>query len=197
MNRITASLALVALGLASVAGGIALARPMASAAPRAASACAIAGVAFCNADPDDPSVTTKHTLTLHGANQALAAAIAEARSRNAGGAIAVVDDGGNLLAFQRLDGTFAAGAEVSIGKARSAAQFRKPTAAFENSIKEGRNALLGVSVLTPLQGGVPIEHEGQIVGAIGVSGAHSAAEDEQIAIAGAKVIASTPTISGH
>lgn len=137
------------------------------------------------------AISAKPMLTLDGANLVLAAAIAEARQRAAGGAIAVVDDGGNLIALQRLDGTFAAGAEVSIGKARSAALFKKPTRAFEESISKGRAALLGVSVLTPLQGGVPIEYEGAVIGAIGVSGAHSQAEDEDIALAGAAAIATT------
>lgn len=135
-------------------------------------------------------ITVKHTLSLEGANRVLDAAIAEARRLNAGGAIAVVDDGGHLVSLQRLDGTFAAGAEVSIGKARTAAQFKKPTRVFEEAIKGGRNALVAVDVMTPLQGGIPIEHEGHIVGAIGVSGAHSQQEDEQIALAGAAALAS-------
>lgn len=140
------------------------------------------------------AVAIKHTLTLEGANAALDAAIAEARKRNAGGAIAVVDDGGNLIALQRLDGTFAAGAEVSIGKARTAALFKKPTRVFEESINKGRTALVGVGVLTPLQGGVPIEHEGFVIGAIGVSGAHSQTEDEEIALVGAAAVSATPSL---
>lgn len=133
-------------------------------------------------------IAIKHTLTLDGANRALAAAIRLAKERHAGGAIAVVDDGGNLIALQRLDGTFAAGATVSIGKARTAALFKKPTKAFEDSINGGRTALAAVHEMTPLQGGVPIMHEGFIVGAIGVSGAHSQQEDEEIAMAGAAAI---------
>src|ERR1043165_7213123 len=80
------------------------------------------------------AVTVRHTLTLDGANRVLAAAMAKAKERRAGGAIAVVDDGGNLIAFQRIDDTFAAGAAVSIGKARTAALFKKPTKAFEDEI---------------------------------------------------------------
>lgn len=131
------------------------------------------------------SVAVKHTLTLDGANRVIAAAVAKARERGAGGAIAVVDDGGNLIALQRLDGTFAAGATVSTGKARTAALFKKPTKAFEDSINGGRIALTAVHEMTPLQGGVPIMHEGFVIGAIGVSGAHSQQEDEEIATAGA------------
>ena len=141
----------------------------------------------------DSGITVKHTLTLEGANQVLAAAMTKAKERSAGGAIAVVDDGGNLIAFVRIDGTFAAGATVSIGKARTAALFKKPTKAFEDSINGGRTALAAVHEMTPLQGGVPIVHEGFIVGAIGVSGAHSQNEDEEIAMAGAAAIGSTPT----
>lgn len=133
-------------------------------------------------------VESHASLTLEGAERVLDAAVAEARRLDAHGAIAVVDDGGHLIALRRLDGTFAAGAEVSTGKARSAALFRKPTRAFEESIKSGRTALLGVEQLTPLIGGVPIEFEGRIVGAIGVSGAHSQDEDEQIARAGAAAV---------
>jgi glc operon protein GlcG len=136
------------------------------------------------------AVGVKHTLTLEGADRVLAAAIAEARRRNAGGAIAVVDEGGALIAFWRLDGTFTAGATVSIGKARTAATFKKPTRVFEESIKNGRIALVGVGEMTPLQGGVPIEHDGQVIGAIGVSGAHTQVEDEEIALAGAAGVAS-------
>lgn len=135
-----------------------------------------------------PGITSKLTLGLEGANRVLAAAIAEAQRRNAGGAIAIVDDGGSLLAFQRLDGTFAAGASVSIGKARTAATFRKASGAFEQAIKDGRTALVGVQELTPLQGGIPIVYDGQVVGAIGVSGAHNQTEDEEIAVAGAAAV---------
>jgi glc operon protein GlcG len=151
---------------------------------------------FCLAEAADDRaehVATRPTLTLEGANAVVAAAVAEARRRDAGGAIAVVDDGGHLVAFQRLDGTFAAGAPVSLGKARSAAIFRKPTRAFEDSIAKGRGALVAVDELTPLQGGVPILFDGQVIGGIGVSGAHSQFEDEEIALAGAGALSIATT----
>lgn len=151
--------------------------------------------AACCADQDAASVTVRHTLTLDGANRALSAAVVKAKERGAGGAIAVVDDGGNLIAFQRIDNTFAAGASVSIGKARTAALFKKPTKVFEDSINGGRTALASVHEMTPLQGGVPILHEGFIIGAIGVSGAHNQGEDEEVAMAGAAAVASVPTAS--
>jgi glc operon protein GlcG len=128
----------------------------------------------------------KKGLSLDGAKKAIAAAVAEAKKLNApGGAIAVVDEGGNLMAVERLDGTFAAGPNISIGKARTAALFKKPTKAFEDIINKGRTAMTTLNDFTPLQGGVPIMVDGQIVGAIGVSGAASAQQDEDLASAGA------------
>jgi glc operon protein GlcG len=102
-----------------------------------------------------------------------------------------VDDGGNLMALERLDGTFAAGATISIGKARTAALFKKPTKFFEDVIKNGRTAMTALpdTLFTPLQGGVPITVNGQIVGAVGVSGAASAQQDEELATAGANALA--------
>jgi glc operon protein GlcG len=136
-------------------------------------------------------VAEKKGITLEGARKAIAAAKAEARAKNAPGAvIAVVDEGGNVVAVERLDGTFAAGGLISIGKARTAALFQRPTSVFENIINKGRTAMTALpdSFFTPLQGGVPISVDGKIVGAIGVSGAASAQQDEELAIAGANAI---------
>lgn len=137
------------------------------------------------------SVSDKQGLTLDGAKKVIAAAVAEAKRVNApGGSIAVVDDGGNLLALERLDQSFAASANISIGKARTAALFKKPTTVFEDAIKGGRTSMVtlggDLQNFTPLQGGIPLEWEGKVVGAIGVSGAASAQQDEDLAIAGAK-----------
>lgn len=135
-------------------------------------------------------VSDKMILNLEGARKVIAAAIAEAKSRNApGGAIAVVDDGGNLVAVERLDHTFAAGANISIGKARTAALFKRPTKFFEDVINKGRTAMATLPDFTPLQGGIPIVVDGQIIGAVGVSGAASAQQDEELAIAGANALA--------
>src|SRR5258706_10768598 len=132
----------------------------------------------------------KKTLTLQGAERVIAAAKAEAQKLQApGGVIAVVDDGGNLMALARLDGTFAAGANISIGKARTAVQFKKPTRFFEeliNSSGKGRTVMTALNDFTPLIGGISITVDGQIVGGVGVSGAASADQDEQLAIAGSK-----------
>jgi len=133
--------------------------------------------------------TMKLGLNRDGAKKVIAAAVAEAKKLNApGAAIAVVDEGGNLLALERLDNTFAAGANISIGKARTAALFKRPTKAFEDTINKGRTAMTSLSDFTPLQGGVPILFDGQIVGAVGVSGAASAQQDEDLAIAGANAL---------
>ena len=145
-------------------------------------------VLACLTDAESQT-TQKRGLTLEGAKKVIAAAVAEAKKLNApGGAIAVVDEGGNLMAVERLDGTFAAGANISIGKARTAALFKRPTKAFEDIINKGRTAMTTLSDFTPLQGGVPIMADGQIVGAIGVSGAASAQQDEDLAMAGAAAV---------
>ena len=134
----------------------------------------------------------KKGLTLDGAKKVIAAAVAEAKSKNApGGAIAVVDEGGNLVAVERLDNTFADGANISIGKARTAVLFKRPTKFFEDVINKGRTAMTSLSDLTPLQGGIPISVDGQIIGAVGVSGAASAQQDEELAIAGADALATS------
>ena len=131
----------------------------------------------------------KKTLTLKGAEAVIAAAKTEAQKLNApGGVIAVVDDGGNLMALERLDGTFSAGANISIGKARTAVMFKKPTRFFEeliNSNGKGRTVMTALDNFTPLIGGIPITLDGQIVGGVGVSGAATADQDEKLAIAGA------------
>src|SRR5205823_6782671 len=96
-----------------------------------------------------------------------------------------VEEGGNLMALERLDGTFAMGASISIGKARTAVLFKKPTRFFEELINKGRTAMTAVDGFTPLIGGIPIIVGGEVVGGIGVSGAASANQDEELALAGA------------
>lgn len=133
-------------------------------------------------------VADKKSLTLDGAKLVAAAAAAEARRNHEAGVIAIVDDGGNLLYLERLDGTFAAGATIAIGKARTAALFQKPTSAFEDVIKNGRVAMVALNDFTPLQGGVPLQIGGAVVGAIGVSGAANQQQDEALANAGAAAL---------
>jgi len=137
-------------------------------------------------------VSPQPTLTLEGAKRVVAAAIAYARSHDApGAAVAVVDAGGHTICLERLDGTFAASADVSIGKARTAANFGRSTRGMEDAINKNRPALAAVAAVTaftPLQGGVPITLGKEVIGAIGVSGAASAQQDEEIATAGAAAL---------
>jgi len=127
-------------------------------------------------------------LTLAGARAVLDAATSEARRRGVGGSYAVVDAGGHLLLLERLDGTVAATPPIATAKARSAALFQKPTSFFEQVVNDGRTAMITVPDFVPLQGGVPIVAGGQVVGAIGVSGAASAAQDEELALVGARAL---------
>jgi glc operon protein GlcG len=135
-----------------------------------------------------PAPMMAKTLTLAGARAVVAAAEAEARRLNTTGAIAVVDDGGSLLYLLRLDNTFPAGAAVATDKARTAATFRMPTRNLEDAVKNGRTSLVAVSEMTPLAGGIPLMVDGQIVGAVGVSGAASAVQDEELAKIAAAVL---------
>lgn len=146
-------------------------------------------IAFADEHADQGHVASKHVLTLEGAKMAGEAAAKYAKDNAAAPSIAVVDDGGHLLYFARSEKSFAAGANVSIGKARTAAIFKRPTKEFEDTINKGRFTMTALSDFTPLQGGVPILHEGQVIGAIGVSGAKSAQQDEEVAKAGAAVVA--------
>ncbi len=133
----------------------------------------------------------KKSITLEGARTVISGAKAFAKANKApGGVIAVVDDGGNLVALERLDGTFTAGANISVGKAKTAVMFKRPTKFFEDVIKNGRTSMVALPDFTPLQGGVPITVDGQIIGGVGVSGAASAAQDEELALAGAASLSS-------
>jgi glc operon protein GlcG len=155
------------------------------------------GFALLGAASAHAQVAEQKVLSLDGARTVADAAAAEARKHNAGGAIAVVDPGGHLVYLARLDKTFPAASAVAIEKARTAATFRRPTRDLENAIKNGRTSLLGVSVMTPLQGGVPIVVDGEIVGAVGVSGATSAQEDDDIATVAAAALHAPATASSQ
>jgi glc operon protein GlcG len=141
-------------------------------------------------------INDKKTLTLADAEKVIAAAKAEAKKNNEGGVIAVVDEGGNLMALERIDGSFAAGANISMGKARTAVLFQKPSKFFEDVVNKGRTAMVALNYFTPLQGGVPILVEGQVVGGVGVSGAASATQDEAVAMAGAAALTGAGSASG-
>jgi uncharacterized protein GlcG (DUF336 family) len=125
---------------------------------------------------------TKPCLTLEDCKKIGAACEAEARKNNWNVVIAILDDGGSLLWLERMDGATPFNATVAVEKGRTAAVSRRSTKTWEDRISGGRLSMLAMPVL-PVQGGVPILHEGQCVGAVGVSGVQSH-EDEQIANAG-------------
>ncbi len=144
-------------------------------------------VAFVSAMATNAQVLSTKNISLDAAKKIVAEAVKFAKEKNApGGSIAIVDNGGNLVYLERLDGTFAASAEVAIKKANTAATFKAPSSKLENSINGGRQALITVGH-TFLQGGIPVIYNGEVIGAIGVSGSASAQQDEDIAIAGSKV----------
>jgi glc operon protein GlcG len=130
------------------------------------------------------AVESKKGLTLEGAKIVAAAATTEAKKGNEGASVAVVDEGGNLIYLERMQPTFPMGTTIATEKARTAALFQKPTKILEDAIVGGRTPLLN-AWSAPLNGGEPIVLDGQVVGAIGVSGASSAARDAAIALAGA------------
>jgi glc operon protein GlcG len=125
---------------------------------------------------------TKPCLSLADVKKMLAACEAEAAKNNWAVAIAIVDDGGFLLGFQRMDGAPIISAEVSLGKARTSAMTRRPSKFFEDRVKD-RPAFITFPAGLLIQGALPVMHQNECVGAIGVSGVQSH-EDEQIALAG-------------
>jgi len=129
---------------------------------------------------------TKPCLTLADVKKMMAACEAEAEKHKWAVAIAIVDDGGFLLGFERMEGAPPISAEVSLGKARTSAMTKRPSKFFEDRVKE-RPAFAGFPGGILIQGGIPLLHQGECVGAIGVSGVQSH-EDEQIAQAGASVL---------
>jgi len=129
----------------------------------------------------------KKVLSLSAARRIVAASEAEANVRGLGVVVVVVDDAGNIIQLSRMDTAQVASINVGIGKARTAAIYRRPSRVFEEQIKNGRIAALALADATPLQGGVPVLIDGKVVGAVGVSG-DSPQADEEIAIAGAKAV---------
>lgn len=129
---------------------------------------------------------TKQSLTADDVKKMMTACEAKAAANKWPVAIAIVDDGGFLLGFSRMDGAPAITAEVAMGKARASAMTKRPSKFFEDRIKE-RPAFLNFPAGILLQGGVPVMYQNECVGAIGVSGVQSH-EDEEVAQAGASAI---------
>jgi uncharacterized protein GlcG (DUF336 family) len=130
----------------------------------------------------------KFALSNADAKRVAAAAAEEARRNGWSVVIAIVDDAGLLVYLERLDGTQPASSDIAQAKARAAALFRRPTKMLEDTVAGGRVALLSLPHITPVEGGVPLVHEDQVVGAIGVSGVQSF-EDGIVARAGAAALA--------
>ncbi len=130
-----------------------------------------------------PTLPSKKTLTLAAAKAIAAGAEAEAAKNGWRVVIAIVDDGGYPIILQRIDGTQVGSVAVAIGKAKTAILFKRPTKKLEESINGGRFTFLNAPDVVPLEGGLPIIVDGDMVGAIGVSGVQSA-QDVQIGQAG-------------
>jgi glc operon protein GlcG len=125
-------------------------------------------------------------ISLENAKKAAAPALAEAAKNKWNVAVAIVDPGGNLVYYEKMDNTQLGSANVAIDKARTAATFKRPSKAFQDALATGGDSLrvLALPGAVPIEGGIPLIMDGKIVGAIGVSGATSA-QDAQCAKAGA------------
>jgi glc operon protein GlcG len=141
------------------------------------------------AAPLGAQVATKSSVTLELAKKVAAKAAAEAAKNKWTMVIAIVDEGGNLVYLEKMDGTQTASVKVAEGKARSAAQFKRPTKVFEDIVAGGGAGLriLGLEGAVPIEGGLPIIIGGKFVGAIGASGG-SATQDGQTAKAGVAAV---------
>jgi uncharacterized protein GlcG (DUF336 family) len=139
--------------------------------------------------PAPPQTPYGMPIVLEAAKRAAVAAAAEARRNNWNMAIAIVDTGGHLVYFEKMDNTQIGSVNVAIEKARSAALFRRPTKVFQDGVAAGGEGLrlLRLEGAVPLDGGVPIIVSGKILGGIGVSGG-SGDQDGQVALAGAESV---------
>jgi len=136
--------------------------------------------------PASAQLMNTQSLTLAAAKEIAAAAAVEARANNWNVVIAVSDAGGHLLYLERMDGTQIGSVEVATEKARTSVSFRRATRVFQEAISGGGNpAMLGLRMTLPLEGGIPLMIDGQVVGAIGVSGV-MANQDGIIAEAGVR-----------
>ena len=148
--------------------------------------CAGAQTTPAAAPPPAPPPPYGMSIGFDAAKKALSAAEAEAKKNNWPVAIAIVDTGGHLVAFSRIDNTQIGSIDIALGKARTANNLKRPTKALQDAIAQGGGnlRLLAVKDVLPLEGGVPIVVDGKIIGAIGVSGVLSN-QDAEVAMAGA------------
>ena len=146
--------------------------------------------ALTAAFPAHAQLRTTRSLTLEGAKNIAIAAEAEAKKNNWNMVISIVDAGGELLYFQKGDGTRPSNGEFALRKARTAAKFQRPTKFLDSAVTAGRIAYLSTDAL-PIEGGEPIVVDGMFLGAVGVSGA-TAAQDAQVARAGIAALKTSP-----
>lgn len=130
---------------------------------------------------------SKAVLSQTEVSQILAAARTEAQKNQWAVTIVIVDDGGHPLALERLDGCAPIGAYIATEKARTSALGRRESKGYEEMVNDGRHAFLSAPLLTSLEGGVPVIVDGQVIGAVGVSGV-KAEQDAQVARAGAQCL---------
>ena len=130
---------------------------------------------------------TKKVLTLAAAQQMAQAARAEAIKNGWKMVICIVDDGGHMIYLERMDGAQLGSVKVAQDKARSAVLFKRPTKALEDAVTGGRAVVMKLSGAIPVQGGLPIMADGELIGAIGVSGATSP-QDAQVGEAGIRAL---------
>ena len=135
------------------------------------------------ADAAHAQLIDKKTLSLAAAKKIVAAAATDATKNNLSMAFAVVDDGGHLVLFERMDAAQIGSIDVAIRKARSAAFYRRPTKVFEDGVIAGRSVILSLDGVMPIEGGLPLMADGKLVGAIGVSGG-TAPQDGVVAAVG-------------
>ena len=143
------------------------------------------------------SVTEHPALTYEGARLAAEAAAAAAAERGVAPVVSAVDAGGELMFLVRPDAAQVASVGVTTDKARTAAIYRRPSKDFEDQASGGRPSALHLARAVPLQGGMPIEAGGEVVGAIGVSGASSADEDQELATIGARAAEAAASGAGN
>ena len=140
------------------------------------------GFVSCLAQVASAQLRDARVLTLEGAKNIVAAAEAEAARNNWGMACAIVDAAGGLVLFHKGDGARPSNVDFAIAKARTAARFQRPTKALDSAVASGRVQFLAADAL-PIEGGVPIVVNGQVIGAVGVSGG-TAPQDAQVAMVG-------------
>jgi glc operon protein GlcG len=156
----------------------------------------ILGVVFCTLAPRAAMAQAMPNpygpgIAVETARKVASAAIAEAKKNGWFVSVAIVDTAGDLVFFERMDNAMSASVVVSQEKARTSARFKRPSKAFEEVLAGGRQAILGIPGVTPVEGGIPLIIDGKIVGAVGVNGA-SSPQDSQCAQAGADTLGKAP-----